>query len=76
MRLVARTPTLMSINNSLSTKVPVGQAFSGRNRLKSHSSHRIRRKLAAHFKRPYRLSVRIPKTEPTSAVPVAQEESQ
>jgi hypothetical protein len=32
-QLVARTPTLMSINNILLTKVPVWQGFSGRNRL-------------------------------------------
>jgi len=40
----ARTPILMSINKSLLTKVPIWQGFSGRNRLNSHSSHRIRRK--------------------------------
>jgi hypothetical protein len=44
MQLITRTLTLMSINNSLSTKAPSGKAFSGRNRLNSHSSHRIRRK--------------------------------
>jgi hypothetical protein len=42
MQLVTRTPTLMSINNSLLTKAPVWQGFSGRNRLNSHSSHRKR----------------------------------
>jgi len=31
----------MRINNSLVTKVPVWQGFSGRNRLNSHSSHRM-----------------------------------
>jgi hypothetical protein len=55
MQLVARAPTSMSIYNSLLSRVHVWQGFSGRNRLNSHSSHRIRRKrLAAHFKRPYR----------------------
>jgi len=44
MWLVGRIPALMSINNSLLTRVPVWQGFSGRNRLNSHSSHRIRRK--------------------------------
>ena len=44
MQLVTRTPTLMSINNGLLTKTPSWQGFSGRNRLNSHSSHRIRRK--------------------------------
>ncbi len=41
MMLVARTATLMSINKSLLTKVRVWQGFSSRNRLNSHSSHRI-----------------------------------
>ena len=31
MQPVRRTPTLMSINNSLLTRVPVWQGFSGRN---------------------------------------------
>jgi hypothetical protein len=44
MQLVTRTPTLMSINNGLLTKTPSWQGFSGRHRLNSHSSHRIRRK--------------------------------
>jgi hypothetical protein len=44
MQLVARTSTLMSINNRLLTKVPAWQGLSGRNRLKSYRSHRIRRK--------------------------------
>jgi len=34
----------MNINNSLLSKVSVWQGFSGRKRLNSHSSHRIRRK--------------------------------
>jgi hypothetical protein len=44
MLLVARTPTLMSIKNSLLTKDHVSQGFSGGDRFNSHSSHRIRRK--------------------------------
>jgi hypothetical protein len=44
MQLVARAPTLMSINNGLLTKVPAWKGFSGRNRLNYRSSHRIRRK--------------------------------